>query len=122
MLPAQIVFLAASQAVLGMASDGLWAAATIHPGIAILAAIQVYPIPDAAAPSCSMRLSVHPDVQTVEAGHSQGLAGIEFRQGATQFGGDGVICEAQVLLVAANGFLIARMLLCIAGEGTPTWH
>ena len=40
MLPAQVVFLAASGAVLAMASDGLWAAATLHPGIAILAAIQ----------------------------------------------------------------------------------
>jgi len=41
MLPAQIVFLAASRAVLGMATDsGLWAAATLQPGAAILAGIQ----------------------------------------------------------------------------------
>ena len=41
MLPAQVVFLAASQAVLSMASDsGLWAAATRQPGTAILAGVQ----------------------------------------------------------------------------------
>ena len=66
MLPAQIVFLAASHAVLGMASDGLWAAATIHPGIAILAAIQACARLDAAAGLHIMRLHVSPSVQMVD--------------------------------------------------------
>ena len=47
MLPAQIVFLAASKAVLGMASEsGLWAAATLQPGTAILAGVQARPRPN----------------------------------------------------------------------------
>ena len=33
-----------------------------------------------------------------------------------------VYCQMQVLLVAANGFLIARMLLCIAGTCTRLPH
>ena len=41
MLPAQIVYLAASKAVLGMVTDSsLWTAATLRPGTAILAGIQ----------------------------------------------------------------------------------